>query len=106
MAGQLGQKIHVGARDFGGHASALPREEQCQEIEHRQLRSKTFRGGYGLLQAGAGLQRGAGLAGDGGIRDVGYGDGLGAAIECFALRGGGVRGFAGLGDDYHDGIGV
>ena len=31
---------------------------------------------------------------------------LRAAVERFALRGGGVRGLAGLGDDDHDRIGV
>ena len=50
------------------------------------------------------MQFGAGFAGNGGIGDIGDGHGFRAAIEGFALGGGGIRCFSRLRDDHHDGI--
>ena len=53
-----------------------------------------------------GVDGAVGVAGDRGADDVADGDGLGAVGDHLALRGEGVGGFAGLGDEQAEGVGV
>jgi hypothetical protein len=94
------------AGDFGGHASALAREEQCEQVKERQLRGEAFGGRHGLLDAREGKQGGAGLARDGCLRHVRDGHRLRAAIQGLALRRDGVGGLSRLRDDDDNRIGA
>ncbi len=82
------------------------REVQREGEERGELRGEGFGGGDADLRAGVGGHGSGGETCDGGADDVADGEGLGALGDEFLLRGDGVGGFAGLGDEQAEGVGV
>ena len=78
--------------------ATLLREEEREQVERGELRGEALGGGDGHFFSGPGEEVGVGFAGDGGVDDVGDGERLEAVFLGDALGGGGVGGFAGLGD--------
>ena len=79
---------------------------QSEEEERCDLRGEGLGGGYADFGAGVGVDGAVGVAGDHSSDDVADGNRFGAEGDHFALRGQGVGGFAGLGDEQAEGVGV
>src|SRR5271170_3047442 len=77
-----------------------------EDEESGELGGEGLSGGDADLGAGVGGEGALGFAGDGGADDVADGEGFGSFGDEFGLRGEGVGGFAGLGDEKADGEGV
>jgi hypothetical protein len=95
------------AQGFGG--VSWPRslgQIEGEEEERGDLGGEGFGGGDADFGAGVGVDGAGGVAGDHGSDDVADGDGFGAEGDHFALGGEGVGGFAGLGDEQAEGVGV
>jgi len=77
-----------------------------EDKEGGELGGEGLGGGDADLGAGVGSDGAVGFAGDSGADDVADCEGLGAFGDELALGGDGVGGFAGLGDEEADGVGV
>ena len=99
LAGDLGELGDEVERLGVGDGAADLREVQREGEERGELGSKGFRRSHSDFRAGVGGDGSGGEARDGGADDVADGEGLGAFGDELVLRGDGVGGFAGLGDE-------
>ena len=91
---------------FGVEAAAELAELEGEQKERGELRGEGLGGGDADFGTGVGVDGAVGFAGDHGADDVADGDGLRAERDHFALRGEGVGGFAGLGDEQAEGVAI